>query len=201
MEPDDDVAAAGPLAPPGQRSAAAPPGLPDPPPVPVVEGVRAVEDRRRPAYGYGRVLVAVFAVMGLVVLSPAAVSLARDPSAAPLVDAVDIAVGLLFLVLAVCVAHNGRRMRVLGWTCLSALLVGAIVVGALTWAGAAAGVEGCAWTDGGVDLLYLPLILPIVGAVWMWMSDPRRIVINAERRDELGAALEHRARPGSPQNR
>ena len=145
--------------------------------------VRGVEDRRRPAHGWGRLLVVVFAVFGLAVLAPAAVALVRTPTAAPVVGSINVAVGLLFILLAVCVAHNGRRMRLIGWMSLSALLTGA---------GTAPGLEVSVWADGGRQLCYLPLLLPLMAAGWMWLSNPRRIVINAERMDELGATLAER---------
>ena len=154
--------------------------------------VRGVEDRRRPAHGWGRLLVVVFAVFGLAVLTPAAVSLVRDPAAAPAVGSINVAVGLLFVLLAVCVAHNGRRMRIIGWMSLSALLTGAALIGVLT--DAVEGREASVWADGGRRLGYLPLVLPLVAAGWMWLSNPRRIVVNAERMDELGATLAERAR-------
>lgn len=155
--------------------------------------VRGVEDRRRPAHGWGRLLVVVFAVFGLAVLAPAAVALVRTPTAAPVVGSINVAVGLLFILLAVCVAHNGRRMRLIGWMSLSALLTGAALIGVLTWTDAAEGLEASVWADGGRQLCYLPLLLPLMAAGWMWLSNPRRIVINAERMDELGATLaEHR---------
>lgn len=154
--------------------------------------VRGVEDRRRPAHGWGRLLVVVFAVFGLAVLAPAAVALVRTPTAAPVVGSINVAVGLLFILLAVCVAHNGRRMRLIGWMSLSALLTGAALIGVLTWTDAAEGLEASVWADGGRQLCYLPLLLPLMAAGWMWFSNPRRIVINAERMDELGATLAER---------
>ena len=154
--------------------------------------VRGVEDRRRPAHGWGRLLVVVFAVFGLAVLAPAAVALVRTPTAAPVVGSINVAVGLLFILLAVCVAHNGRRMRLIGWMSLSALLTGAVIIGVLTWTDAAEGLEASVWADGGRQLCYLPLLLPLMAAGWMWLSNPRRIVINAERMDELGATLAER---------
>ena len=154
--------------------------------------VRGVEDRRRPAHGWGRLLVVVFAVVGLAVLAPAAVALVRTPTAAPVVGSINVAVGLLFILLAVCVAHNGRRMRLIGWMSLSALLTGAALIGVLTWTDAAEGLEASVWADGGRQLCYLPLLLPLMAAGWMWLSNPRRIVINAERMDELGATLAER---------
>lgn len=154
--------------------------------------VRGVEDRRRPAHGWGRLLVVIFAVFGLAVLAPAAVALVRTPTAAPVVGSINVAVGLLFILLAVCVAHNGRRMRLIGWMSLSALLTGAALIGVLTWTDAAEGLEASVWADGGRQLCYLPLLLPLMAAGWMWLSNPRRIVINAERMDELGATLAER---------
>ena len=154
--------------------------------------VRGVEDRRRPAHGWGRLLVVVFAVFGLAVLAPAAVALVRTPTAAPVVGSINVAVGLLFILLAVCVAHNGRRMRLIGWMSLSALLTGAALIGVLTWTDAAEGLEASVWADGGRQLCYLPLLLPLMAAGWMWLSNPRRIVINAERMDEMGATLAER---------
>ena len=156
--------------------------------------VRGVEDRRRPAHGWGRLLVVVFAAFGLVVLVPATVSLVRQPTAAPVVGSINVVAGLLFVLLAVCVAHNGRRMRMIGWMSLTALLTGAVLFGLLTWTGTAPGLEVSVWADGGRRLAFLPSILPAVSAVWMWFSDPRRIVLTAERMDELSTSLSERAR-------
>ncbi|VEG25850.1 hypothetical protein [Actinomyces howellii] len=151
--------------------------------------VRPVEDRRRPAYGWGRLLVAVFAVFGVVVLVPAAVALVRDPGRAPVIGSLNVAAGLLFILLAVCVAHNGRRMRLVGWMSLTALLTGALLVGLLTWTGTAPLLAGSVWAHGGRRLAFLPLALPVVAGVWMWMSDPRRIVVTAERFTDLSESL------------
>ena len=37
-----------------------------------------------------------------------------------------------------------------------------------------------AWTGMGVDFYYLPLLVSLIGVVWMWRSNPRRIVSLAE---------------------
>lgn len=156
--------------------------------------VRGVEDTRRPAHGWGRILVVIFAAFGLAVLVPETVALVRTPSAAPVIGSINVAVGLLFLLLTVCVAHNGRRMRMIGWMSLTVLLTGAVLFGVLTWTDAVEGLEASVWADGGRARGYLPLVLPLVAAAWMWLSNPRRIVVNAERIDGLGATLAERAR-------
>ena len=37
-----------------------------------------------------------------------------------------------------------------------------------------------AWTGLGADFSYLPLVVSIIGLIWMWRSNPRRIVSLAE---------------------
>ncbi len=123
--------------------------------------------------------------LGAVVLAPSAVDLIRRPTQAPVVDSLNVVAGILYLLAAVCVAHNGRRMRMVGWMSLTALLTGALLFGLLTWTGTAPGLASSVWADGGRRLAFLPLLLPAVAAVWMWMSDPRRIVVAAERMEEL----------------
>ncbi|WP_243106986.1 MULTISPECIES: hypothetical protein [Actinomyces] len=156
--------------------------------------VRTVRDTRRPAYGWGRILVVVFAAFGAAILGPALLALVRRPDEAPLLESFNALGGLLYLLLSVSVAHNGRRMRNVGWMSLAALATMEILIGALSLSPTYTGLDVLVWSDGGRSLGYLPLLLPVVAAVWMWMSDPRRIVVNAERMTELSDTLTERSR-------
>ena len=95
--------------------------------------VRPVQDTRRPAYGWGRILVGVFAVFGASVLIPSLTTLLRSPHEDPAVWSLNVLGGGLYILLAVCVAHNGRRMRNIGWMCLGALATMAVLIGVLTF--------------------------------------------------------------------
>ena len=152
--------------------------------------VRPVQDTRRPAYGWGRILVGIFAVFGAVVLVPSLTTLLRSPDEEPAVWSLNLLGGGLYILLAVCVAHNGRRMRNIGWMCLGALATMAVLIGILTLpASSPAELSDLVWAHWGRSRWYLPAILPVVAAAWMWMSDPRRIVANAERITELSDTL------------
>ena len=154
--------------------------------------VRTVQDTRRPAYGWGRILVGVFAVFGAIVLVPSMISLVRSPDEAPAVRSFNLLGGGLYILLAVCVAHNGRRMRNIGWMCLGALATMAVLIGVLTLSDSStptADLGVSVWAYWGRSRWYLPTVLPAVAAAWMWMSDPRRIVVNAERITELSDTL------------
>lgn len=143
---------------------------------------RSLTDARRPARGWGRLLVAVFAVFGVVVLAPAVGALARaEDGAGP--ASLDVLSALGYLVLAACVAHNGRRVRMVGWVALATEAVGLVTVSLL-------GPEtATAWSGWGSAWGYLPVVLPLVGAAQMWLNDPRRIVVNAERITDLSETI------------
>lgn len=158
--------------------------------------VSTVADNRRPARGWSRILIGVYAVFGLVLTGPALVSLIRSPGHSSVVGALELTGGLLYLLLAVCLAHNGRRMRMIGWMALSALLTAALLIGLLTVTGTSPELGDSVWAVGGKPRGFLPLLLPVVAAVWMWLSDPRRIVVNAERMTDLSDSLAERRTKG-----
>ena len=152
---------------------------------------RSIEDTRRRSRGVGQVHVVVHAVFGLVVLVPALVSLVRDPGRAPLADALGALAGLGYVVLAVCMAHNGRRMRRLGWAALALEAVGLVTVSLLVSLRPADGELGStAWAHWGQTYWFAPAIMPVIGVVWMWLTNPRRIVVNAERISDLSGSIQ-----------
>ena len=82
------------------------------------------------------------------------------------------------------VAHNGRRMRILGGVALAIATIQCLVGFAFNEA-----TYGHAWAGGGAALSYVPLVSCLLGAVWMWASNPRRIVQNAERITDIKREL------------
>ena len=127
--------------------------------------VRPVQDTRRPAYGWGRILVGVFAVFGASVLIPSLTTLLRSPDEDPAVWSLNVLGGGLYILLAVCVAHNGRRMRNIGWMCLGALATMAVLIGVLTFpTPSPADLSASVWAHWGRSRWYLPAILSVVAA-------------------------------------
>lgn len=141
----------------------------------------AARDDRRASRGLGRLVMAVFWVFGVVTTVLAVAALAR-PADSPLGSRlVGLLAAVIYILIAVGITHNGRRMRMLAWAGLVVELVGPIITGLLgVGAGLPPGSYVSAWTDFGINYWYLPLILPIGGMAWMWFSDPRRIVEIAE---------------------
>lgn len=126
--------------------------------------------------------MAVFGLFGLAVALPAFVELARSGAGMRLPAALSSLCGVGYVVLSVAVAHNGRRMRRIGWACLAVELAGLVIVN-LT------GLTGSAWSAWGSAWWYLPVFLPLIAGAQLWLADPRRIVTNAERITDISDTI------------
>lgn len=137
-------------------------------------------DKRPPSLGLGRIIIALFWVLGVWIFATAIVDLfhGQDKPFGP--QLVALLAGVDYLVAATALTHNGKRMRIVGWTAIS-LSIGIPLV---LWV-ASLGLDELnsarsAWTGMGADFYYLPLFVSLIGVVWMWRSNPRRIVSLAE---------------------
>ncbi len=137
-------------------------------------------DRRPPSLGLGRIIIALFWLFGAWIFVTAIVDLFHGQGKPWGPQIVALLAGVDYLVAAVALTHNGRRMRQVGWVTIGLSIAVPIVL----WV-ASLGLEELnsarsAWTGMGVDFYYLPLLVSLIGVVWMWRSNPRRIVSLAE---------------------
>ena len=139
-----------------------------------------VKDDRRPSWGLGRVVMVIFWAFGVWTTANAIIDLFHldDEPLGPALTA--LLAGLVYLLAALGITHNGKRMRILGWTTVTLELIGPLMVGMMSVGISQLSVSRSAWANCGADYYYLPLIIPIIGLIWLWWSNPRRIVELAE---------------------
>lgn len=139
------------------------------------ETVQPATDTRRPAYGAGRVLIAVYGVFALAATARAGVQLVRNASEAPLAYGLSALAAVVYVVATVALAHNGRRLRVLAWVAVAVELVGVLTVGALSLVHPEYFPRETVWSVFGHGYGFVPLVLPFLGLAWLWWSSPRRL--------------------------
>lgn len=88
--------------------------------------------------------------------------------------------GLVYVGAALGLTHNGRRMRKVAWACTTVALAGPIIVGLLGLGTAPVAEQWSPWAQFGVQTYFVSILLPLIGFVWLWWSNPRRIVEIAE---------------------
>lgn len=93
---------------------------------------------------------------------------------------ISVLAALGYVLASTALTHNGRRMRIVGWVALIVELGGVLISGLLGLGVEEIGAIRNVWADFGANYFYIPLILPILGLVWMWFTNPRRIVEIAE---------------------
>lgn len=137
-------------------------------------------DQRPPSLGLGRIIIALFWLLGAWILVTAILDLfhAQEQPWGPRIVA--LLAGIDYLVAATALTHNGRRMRMVGWVTISLSIAIPIVLWVASLGLDELNSARSAWTGLGADFYFLPFIVSIIGLIWMWRSNPRRIVSLAE---------------------
>ena len=141
---------------------------------------QGVQDDRGPSWGLGRIVMLIFWLFGLFTTIPAVIYLIRETQMPIGPRLVAVLAGVTYLLVALGITHNGKKMRIMAWAALVASLVGPFVMGLFELGIEQVSAVPSAWARFGAYYWYVPLVLPVIGLVWMWRSNPRRIVIIAE---------------------
>ena len=124
----------------------------------------------RTGSGPGRLLVAVYAVLALSATARALVQLLTKGDEAPVAYALSLLAGIVYVVATVALARSGSRARQVAWLTIGTELAGVLVVGALSLADLALFPDDTVWSRFGQGYGFVPLVLPLLGLLWLWRS-------------------------------
>jgi hypothetical protein len=119
------------------------------------------------AQGPGRVLVAVYGVFALAAGARAAVQIALQFDEAPLAYLLSALAAVVYVVATVGLARGGRGGRRTAVLACSVELVGVLVVGTLSLLDRAAFPDSTVWSGYGSGYGFIPLVLPVLGLLWL----------------------------------
>ncbi|MGH3488569.1 MAG: hypothetical protein ACRDP8_11755 [Actinopolymorphaceae bacterium] len=117
--------------------------------------------------GAGRVLVAVYAVFALAASARAAVQIASRFDEAPLAYLLSAFSAVVYVVATAALAAGGRIARRVAYTACGIELVGVLVIGTFSLLDPGAFPDETVWSTYGRGYLFIPLVLPIVGLLWL----------------------------------
>ena len=127
-------------------------------------GDRPAAERPATAGGPGRVLVAVYGVFALAAGSRAAVQLSTRFAEAPIAYLLSALAAVVYVVATVALARGGRRTALVA---ITVELVGVLVVGTLSLLDPAAFPDETVWSAYGRGYLFIPLVLPVLGLLFL----------------------------------
>ena len=114
--------------------------------------------------GAGRVLVALYGVFALAAGARAAVQLSTRFAEAPVAYLLSALAAVVYVVATVALARGGRRTALVA---ISVELVGVLVVGTLSVLDPAAFPDETVWSAYGRGYLFIPLVLPVLGLLFL----------------------------------
>ncbi|GAA2069354.1 membrane protein [Aeromicrobium halocynthiae] len=120
-------------------------------------------------HGFGRALVAVYAVFALAASARSIYQLLAKASEAPVAYTLSAVAGVVYVVATYALATDRRRLA--GLT-IGFELAGVLGVGLLTIVDPQLFPEATVWSDFGVGYGFVPLVLPVVGLWWLHRTRP-----------------------------
>ena len=127
------------------------------------------------SHGFGRVLVAVYAVFALAASARSIYQLATEVESDTVVPYVLSAfAGVVYVVATYALARNHRRLAIVT---IGIELVGVLTVGVLTLVDAGLFPDQTVWSDFGQGYVFIPLVLPFIGLWWLQRSRGRHDIV------------------------
>jgi hypothetical protein len=135
--------------------------------------------RTRRSLGVGRVLIIVYAILAIGATSRAVFQFATDYSSHPtarLPITLSALSGVIYILATVALLAPGRAWYRIAWVTISFELTGVLVIGTLSlvfpaiFAGPANVpdvADGTVWSSYGIGYLFIPVVLPILGMLWL----------------------------------
>lgn len=129
---------------------------------------------RATASGPGRVLVAIYAIFAVGATSRAAVQIATRFGEAPLAYVLSAFAAVVYLLATLALARSGLAWWRVALAACGVELAGVLTVGTLTVFDAAAFPDATVWSNYGRGYLFIPLVLPVIGLLWLRRTAPSR---------------------------
>lgn len=124
----------------------------------------------RTGSGFGRLLVAVYAVFALSATGRSTVQLLTKAEEAPIPYALSAFAALVYVAATVGLARDGEGATRVAWIACVVEAVGVVTVGTVSDLRPEWFDDATVWSDFGVGYGYLPLVLPFVGLLWLARS-------------------------------
>lgn len=120
--------------------------------------------------GPGRLLVTLYGIFAVGATSRSVYQLSTRFHEAPLAYSLSAVAAAVYVVITVALVRGGEGARRVGLACCTAELAGVLTVGTWTVAAPDAFPDATVWSDYGAGYLLLPLVLPVVGLLWLRRS-------------------------------
>ncbi|WP_240978114.1 hypothetical protein [Planctomonas sp. JC2975] len=131
--------------------------------------------------GVGRVLVVVYGILALAATGRSVFQIIDHFQAAPVAFTLSAFSAVVYIVATIALIAPGRAWYRVAWITISIELAGVLIIGTLsTFVPAAIGMsaidpfgqDSTVWSAYGAGYLFIPLVLPVLGMLWLAKHRP-----------------------------
>ncbi|WP_298181392.1 hypothetical protein [Saccharomonospora sp.] len=126
------------------------------------------------ASGPGRVLIAVYAIFAIGATARALSQIATRFDEAPVPYALSALAAVVYLLATVALAKRGVKWWRVAVAACAFEMIGVLVIGTVSLALPEAFPDATVWSNYGMGYLFIPLVLPVFGLLWLRRTAPRR---------------------------
>lgn len=127
------------------------------------------------AVGVGRVLIAVYAILALAATARSFVQIVGKFDVAPIAYVLSGLAGLVYILATVALLRRGDTWYRIAWITIIFELVGVLTIGTLSLVDPVLFPADTVWSFFGRGYLFIPLVLPILGMVWLYRRRPAAV--------------------------
>lgn len=120
--------------------------------------------------GAGRVLIAVYLVLAIAATFRSVYQIISKFDEAPIAYSLSALAGVVYIVASIALIKRRGSWRTVAWIAIGFELIGVLVVGVLSFAVPQWFAHPSVWSWFGAGYLFIPLVLPVLGLVWLSRS-------------------------------
>lgn len=117
--------------------------------------------------GVGRVLIAVYAILALAATARSIVQISQHFDTAPVAYSLSALAGVVYILATIALVRRGAVWYRIAWITISFELLGVLVVGTLSVFDPELFPADSVWSHYGSGYVFIPLVLPILGMLWL----------------------------------
>ena len=126
--------------------------------------------------GFGRLLVAIYALFALSATARVSVQALRAFDEAPVAYMLSGIAAVLYVVATISLAQGTRSARRIAWAAVIIEMVGVLAVGAFSYMRPELFSHATVWSHFGQGYGFVPLVLPALGLWWLARTRPRNFL-------------------------
>lgn len=131
-----------------------------------------VQNSSSRAVGVGRVLIAVYGILALGASARSFVQIVERFDQAPLAYSLSAVSAVVYVLATVALIAPGHTWYLLAWATICFELAGVLVVGTLSVTHSELFAHASVWSLYGAGYLFVPLLLPVLGILWLYRRRP-----------------------------